>query len=229
MATQGFPPRGNTGRARLSLSGMGRTLHQRIESKRSSLAALKFSATSTARSLPIILRARSSAESRLRSRREVSVENMSKALAAAPHAAPPLNGEPFVNDWPFARQAEVNLLFKKAPRFNLLLIGEDTRVSKILETILPTLRGPITVWVPGSELVLPPLAQTGTLLLRGVGALELGDQYRLHEWMERVQGRIQRTQIVSTSETPLLPLVDAGVFLDRLYYCLNTVYIDLSA
>ena len=130
---------------------------------------------------------------------------------------------------PSVQEADLNLLLKKTPRFNLLLIGEGTRVSKVLEIILPNLRGPITVWLPGSQLVLPPIAQAGTLLLRGVEALELGDQCRLHEWMERVEGRTQRTQIVSTSEVPLLPLVHAGVFLDTLYYCLNTVYIDLSA
>jgi transcriptional regulator of acetoin/glycerol metabolism len=37
-----------------------------------------------------------------------------------------------------------------------------------------------------------------------------------------------RPQVVSTASAPLLPLVEAGVFNDALYYRLNTVYIDLS-
>jgi DNA-binding NtrC family response regulator len=100
---------------------------------------------------------------------------------------------------------------------------------KALEIVLPNLREPIAVWFPGSPLVLPPIAQTGTLILHEVGALKLGEQYRLHEWIERAQGRIPGTRIVSTSEASLLPRVRAGVFLDRLYYRLNTVYIDISA
>jgi Sigma-54 interaction domain len=131
-----------------------------------------------------------------------------------------------VKDWPLAQEADVNLPFKKTPPLNLLLIGGGTRASKVLETILLNLRDPITAWLPGNQLVLPPIAQTGTLILREVGALELDDQCRLLEWMERVQGR---TQVVSTSEAPLLPRVRAGAFLDVLYYRLNTVCIDVSA
>ena len=96
------------------------------------------------------------------------MENVSKALAAAPHAVHPIDGGlRFMK--PLVREADVNLLFKKTPRFNLLLIGGGTRVSKVLETILPNLRDPTTVWFPGSQLVLPPIPQTGTLILREVG------------------------------------------------------------
>jgi transcriptional regulator of acetoin/glycerol metabolism len=35
-------------------------------------------------------------------------------------------------------------------------------------------------------------------------------------------------QIVSTSKSPLFPLVERGAFLDRLYYQLNVVYLDLT-
>jgi hypothetical protein len=155
------------------------------------------------------------------------MENVSKALAAAPHAPLLLDGGLSVK--PPALAADANLLFKKAPSSNLLLIGGRTGVSKILETILPNLRDPVAVWFPGTPLVLPPVAQAGTLILREVGALELGDQYRLNEWIERVQAGTWRTQIVSISGTSLLPRVQSGAFLDTLYYRLNTVYIDISA
>ena len=58
--------------------------------------------------------------------------------------------------------------------------------------------------------MLPQPAQTGTLLLHNVGALSLHDQRYLIEWLERAAGR---TQVVSTTPVPLLPLVQAGTFL----------------
>ena len=123
------------------------------------------------------------------------------------------------------QEADLKLLLKKSPRFNLLLIGRGRRASKILDTILLNHSDPRTAWFPGRHLVLPPVAQTDTLILTEVGALELDEQLRLYEWMDRVQGR---TQIVSTSEAHLLPRVDAGAFLEALYYRLNTVCIDVS-
>lgn len=155
------------------------------------------------------------------------MENVSKAGAAVPDAHPLDRRLRLVP--PSVRDSDGALLFKRTPRTNLLLIGAGTRVLKALEVLLPNLREPITVWFPGNQLMLPPVAQIGTLILHEVGALELGEQYRLHEWIERAQGRIPGTQIVSTSEASLLPRVHAGVFLDTLYYRLNTVYIDISA
>ncbi len=155
------------------------------------------------------------------------MEDASKAGAAAPNAHPLDRRLRLVA--PPVRESDGDLLFKRTSRSNLLLIGGSTRVSKALEILLPNLRAPISVWFRGCQLVLPPIAQTGTLILREVGALELDEQYRLHEWIERAEGRICGTQIVSTSGASLLQRVRAGVFLDTLYYRLNTVYIDISA
>ncbi len=154
------------------------------------------------------------------------MENVSKAVAAAPNAHTLDRRLRLVP--PSVRESDANLLFERTPRTNLLLIGGSKRVLKAIEILLPNLHEPITVWLPGSQLVLPPIA-TGTLILHEVGALELDDQYRLHAWIERAQGRAHGTHIVSTSEASLLPRVHAGVFLDTLYYRLNTVYIDISA
>ena len=73
--------------------------------------------------------------------------------------------------------------------------------------------------------MLPQPAQTGTLLLHNVGSLSLLDQRYLVEWLERAAGR---TQVVSTTPVALLPLVQTGTFLPRLYYRLNTVCVDLN-
>ena len=64
------------------------------------------------------------------------------------------------------------------------------------------------------------------MILREVGALSVDDQHRLLEWMDLTGGR---TQIVSTTSTPLLSRVRAGGFLEALYYRLNTVCVDVSA
>jgi hypothetical protein len=155
------------------------------------------------------------------------MEDVSKPSATTPHAHSPEGRLRLVK--PPIREGDSDVLFKKALRSNLLLIGQGTRVSKVLDIMLPSLREPITVWLPGIQLVLPPNAQSGTLILREVGALELGDQHRLHRWIERVQSGTRGTQIVSTSQASLLSRVNRGVFLDTLYYRLNTVYIDVTA
>ena len=40
---------------------------------------------------------------------------------------------------------------------------------------------------------------------------------------------VGRTQVISTSRAPLMPLVDDGRFLNSLYYRLNTICVDLMS
>ena len=63
------------------------------------------------------------------------------------------------------------------------------------------------------------------MILQDVGALTDGDQHRLLDWLDRTPGR---TQVVSTTPAPLYPRVQAGAFIDRLYYRLNTVCMDVT-
>jgi hypothetical protein len=122
---------------------------------------------------------------------------------------------PLPEDCRLARAAGVNLLLVIPPGTNATLT--DLLVSELVQ--------PIITWRPGEPLVLPNGTQTGTLILREVGALSLPDQRRLLEWLERAAGQ---TQVVSTTAAPLTPLVQAGAFLARLYYRLNTVCVDVS-
>jgi hypothetical protein len=117
-------------------------------------------------------------------------------------------------DCRLARSAGVNFL---------IVVPEDIR--GFAELLMPELASPIVAWVPGQRLMLPEPARTGTLLLHDVGALSLHDQRYLIEWLARAAGQ---TQVVSLTPTPLLPLVQAGAFLPRLYYRLNTVCVDLN-
>jgi transcriptional regulator of acetoin/glycerol metabolism len=124
-----------------------------------------------------------------------------------------------------ARAAHVDLLLMGMPRVNLLLIAADGVVRYVIESLLLDLQEPITRWKPGERLPLPAPSDGGTLVLHDVGSLTTDEQLRLLDWLERAAGR---TQVVSTSSTPLLPRVDAGAFIDMLYYRLNTVCVDVT-
>ena len=117
-------------------------------------------------------------------------------------------------DYRLARAAGVNLL---------IVVPEGS--NGFAELLIAELATPVVAWRPGERLMLPQAEQTGTLLLHNVGTLSPHDQRYLVEWLERAAGR---TQVVSTTPVALLPLVQAGTFLARLYYRLNTVCVDLN-
>lgn len=125
-----------------------------------------------------------------------------------------------------ARAAGEELLLMGMPRVNVLLTGRDDTVQLVLRTLLGHVRTPIATWSPGEPFVLPATEHPGTLVLREVSALSIQQQARLLEWSN--DGR-RNPQVISTSSTPLMPLVRAATFIDTLYYRLNTVLIDLTA
>ena len=103
---------------------------------------------------------------------------------------------------------------------NLLLIGlkgagRDRFVASLVQ-------GPVTTWEPGEPLVLPA---SGTLVLHEAGALTHDNQVRLLLWMERNLGR---TRVISTTSASLFAQVEAGRFIDTLYYRLNTVSLHVA-
>jgi hypothetical protein len=110
-------------------------------------------------------------------------------------------------------------------RLNVLVAGNADMVRLVLQTQMPTLMKPVVRWSPGEPFVLPAVERTGTLILHEVGALSLHDQLQLLEWSA---GAMRRTQVISTTSTPLLPRVCARGFIDALYYRLNTIYLDLN-
>jgi transcriptional regulator of acetoin/glycerol metabolism len=107
---------------------------------------------------------------------------------------------------------------------NLLLIGVNSASRDRVESSLVGL-GPVTRWEPGEQLVLPPAANTGTLILHEVGSLTNDDQMRLLVWLEEAEGR---TRVVSTSAASLFARVEAGLFIEKLYYRLNTVSVNVA-
>ena len=124
-----------------------------------------------------------------------------------------------------ARAAAEELLVMGMPQLNLLLMGRNDAVQLVLRTLLGHVRKPVATWSPGEPFVLPAIEHPGTLVLRDVSALSVQQQVRLLEWSN--DGR-RNPQVISTTATPLLPLVRAETFSDTLYYRLNTVLIDLT-
>ena len=155
------------------------------------------------------------------------MENSPLISGGTPHAGgPPPRGSQLPDHWRLARAAHVDLLLMGMPRVNLLLIAPDGVVQFVIESLLLDLKEPIARWRAGEQLVLPSPDQSGTLVLHEAGALSANDQIRLLDWLEQAEGR---TQVVSTSTTPLLPRVHAGGFIDTLYYRLNTVCVDVTS
>jgi transcriptional regulator of aromatic amino acid metabolism len=145
------------------------------------------------------------------------MDNQSNLLPHISGDTHSLDGVPHLQeDWRLARAARVNLL----------LIHAAGVPRTVLQSLVQDPDEPIASWCPGERLVLPPAARAGTVILHDVGALAHDDQRRLLEWLEGARGR---AQVVSTTPATLLPHVHAGKFIDRLYYRLNTVCVDMTA
>ena len=110
-------------------------------------------------------------------------------------------------------------------RANLLLVGSDGSVEKFVDALRRDFRQPVAVWRPDCRLVLPPLSSSGTFILQDVGAIPHDDQRRLCDWLGATAGR---TRVVSTTRQPLFQLLEAGTFLEALYYRLNVLCFEVT-
>lgn len=70
-----------------------------------------------------------------------------------------------------------------------------------------------------------PLAKHGTVVLADASALTIEQQIELHDWLNAGHGGVQ---IVSITSQPIWPLVEAGGFLEGLFYRLNVVTLEAS-
>jgi hypothetical protein len=108
---------------------------------------------------------------------------------------------------------------------NVLLVGPERRIQDLVSIrVRETDTGLVIRCQDGPPQLPPASPHVGSMVLRDVDFLTPREQRRLFEWL----ATSNRTQVVSTASAPLLPLVEARVFNDALYYRLNTVYIDLS-
>jgi two-component sensor histidine kinase len=103
---------------------------------------------------------------------------------------------------------------------NLMLTGETEATESMLHQLRAKLRTPVRECDCRKDLLLPHGG--GTLVLRHVGALDPAQQVSLLNWLDMQN---DKSQIVSLTAMPLLPSVEQGTFLDRLFYRLNTIHL----
>jgi hypothetical protein len=153
------------------------------------------------------------------------MENRFRVTAASSRLTESHNRQTHSEEMRLAQAAQEELFLMGTPRVNVLIAGRPVVTRPVVETLLSDVQKPIACWFAGEPLVLPPADRVGTLMLNDVGAMSLHDQIQLLEWLGRAMGR---AQVISTTETLLLPRVRAGAFIDTLYYRLNTVYLDVT-
>jgi len=125
--------------------------------------------------------------------------------------------------WRMASVVQESLWQLGMPRVNVLFIGADDSVWSALTATL-SLASPVAAWRPGEPMHLPENGSARTLIIRDIGNMSGTEQVRLFVWLDRAVGR---TQVVSMSSDPLIPLVEDGRFINTLYYRLNTICVDL--
>jgi hypothetical protein len=113
----------------------------------------------------------------------------------------------------------------RVARPNLLILGTDGETKQTIDAIASSLADPVATWVP-SPLSPFPDQPCRTLIIHDVDRLTFSQQ----EHLVRISAaRAGALQIIATSQCPLFTAVQRGVFLERLYYRLNVVVLDLTA
>jgi hypothetical protein len=148
--------------------------------------------------------------------------------AGSPASYPPGHPASYSASYPasYIEKLREECRLAQSARVNLLVVHSEGDPRNLLEWLKLDLQEPTVTWRAGERLVLPPVAWARTMILQDVGALGDTDQLSLLDWLERAAGR---TQVVSTTSAPLWPRIQAGAFIDSLYYRLNTVCVDVAA
>jgi hypothetical protein len=106
---------------------------------------------------------------------------------------------------------------------NVMLEGRETQVEAALAAFASHLSGPLTTWSAGMPL---PVQHGGTLIVPKVDRLDEDGQRQLVRWFEETAGAVR---VVTTTSGSLYALVQRGAFLERLYYLLNVVRLEIQA
>lgn len=115
-------------------------------------------------------------------------------------------------DWPLVVQSQTHVLVGGAA------VAIDAFLSTVREGARPPVRD-----MPAQAFA-APAHTNGTLILRGVDGLDRGQQAALLQWLETPQNE---ARVIATSATPVYGLVQAGTFLDHLFYRLNVVHVTV--
>jgi hypothetical protein len=107
---------------------------------------------------------------------------------------------------------------------NVLLCGDASFVDALMDALLPHCLLPIQT-LPQDLGRLSSFSPTGTVLLPDVANYNKQEQEALLDWLENEGSTVQ---LISTTNGPVLDLVERGEFLAELFYCLNVVYLDVG-
>ena len=120
-----------------------------------------------------------------------------------------------LDQMPFLRSLTTQ---KRRP--NLLVVCQEGSIDAAVCQVRALCTPPTDIFrLPGSLAL--PMRAGGTILLSDVSELTIGQQLELYDWMTLRPD----VQVVSFTKAPLLSFVEAGHFLEGLFYRLNTVCI----
>ena len=109
-------------------------------------------------------------------------------------------------------------------RPNLLVLCAGVRPANVIESLQDWCRPPSQVCrLPGTLQF--PASDRGTLLIENLTSMTLTQQIALGDWLD---GKSGEPQIVSVSAASVWAAVQAGEFLEGLYYRLNTVVLEAT-
>ncbi len=111
----------------------------------------------------------------------------------------------------------------RTSRANVLVTGPPDATRAFVAAILPHLNGPVYEGSTGDALPIAPAG--GTVILQDVAAFDPVQQQRLLTWLD--EPRSGRTRVISLTATRLYDLVQAGTFLEPLYYRLNMTQFEV--
>jgi transcriptional regulator of acetoin/glycerol metabolism len=129
-------------------------------------------------------------------------------------------------DFPWISDRVLMRSLTMAPnRPSLLVLCESIESDAAIASLMKWCEQPFHICGLPGPLNLP-LTKKGTLFLKDVSHLTLAQQIALNDWIERGRGDLQ---IVSATDTRLWPLVEAGGFLECLFYRLNLITLEAKA
>lgn len=108
---------------------------------------------------------------------------------------------------------------------NLLVVCAGVPATNVIESFRDWCRPPAHVCRLPGALRLPAIAR-GTLFLENVTAMTLAQQIAFGDWLDGTSGE---PQIVSVAPASVWAAVQAGEFLEGLYYRLNTIVVEATA
>ena len=107
---------------------------------------------------------------------------------------------------------------------NLLIMGPSAATRRVVDRLRPSLRGPVVAVRPGQTTVLMRGDALGTLVLDNIEAYGLNEQRHI---LARLESGNDRPRVISTASRAIVPLINRGLFLEDLYYRLNTVCVEM--